>query len=364
MLSTQCTATADRLRAARIRLNSARTEGDQVRLTKRLLADLEAARKLCDGGEAALRRGIVSLEQVAQATHPAGGAIVSERAFDELVATTDAAAAALEREWRTWLTSATGGFAELWQGARALALAPPGGLSEGLDGLDGTRASLELARAHLDSAALVDALVERLRGGGASDVSPSLAVAESGGWSAKLHALLRAELVGKATAGLQLACRLAAHAATEPEVLLDALAEASTASAKAARAVASVHSMVPPVPPPAPPPSEPTSSAPSPSAPASAEAALALEMAGASDELLVLVRALPPPSSKGDARSAAIRKLADGATTLLRQQLDAVTRLVDAAHTVRGRRALAMLGEAGERLSSASLAQKDAEAEQ
>ena len=358
-VAAESTSAADRLAAARRRLHSARNEGEQVRLTSRLLADLDAARHLLDGGESALGRGVVALEK-AQTTLCTDGETTSDTVFAQLVETTDAAAAALEREWRAWLSS---GFDTLWQGARALALAPPGGLASGLDGLDGTRATLELARAHLQSATRVDGLLDKLRASGATAAAPSVAAAKRGGWPLSLHEMLRTACVSKCTSNLQVACRLFAQASAEPEVFLEALAEAAAASAKAARAVASLYSMLPP-PTPAEPPvpvSDATdAAAPPPSPPP--EAAIANEMAAESDKLLGQIKELPPISD-GSGRKKALRALGEDVSALLKRQLDAAPTLVAAAHSVRGRRGLSVLGEANERLSSASLSHLRAERE-
>ena len=361
--ATRCVAAADALASARLDLRRARRENESARRTERLLGELEGARKLLDGGETSLRRCVAALEQVAQQTLPGGelpmtegggegggdggGEVASERAFAELVETSDALASALEREWRAWLSS---GVDTLWQGARALALAPPSSHSSGPDGLDRQRGCLELARAQLETAGRVDGLLARLRA-----AQPAEAVTAA--WTYTCHELLRSDVASRCSSELQVACRLAAHATKADDAdgggeLLEAVAEAAAACAKAARAVVSVFTLLPPpatpaAAPAAEPPAEPTADS------------LVQETASATDALLSRLRALPAPSD--GKRGAALRALAAETSALLQRELAAATTLVAAAQSTKGRRALSLLGEAGERLAAAALAQARAD---
>jgi hypothetical protein len=86
-----------------------------------------------------------------------------------------------------------------------------------------------------------------------------------------------------------------------------------------------------------------------------AAVALSQELAESADALLALLAMVPPTPEAG--RPARLRAVATGISELLKRQLASVGVLVGAAESARGRRALAMLGEGGERLAAAVLAQ-------
>ena len=83
--------------------------------------------------------------------------------------------------------------------------------------------------------------------------------------------------------------------------------------------------------------------------------ALSQELAESADALLALLAMVPPNPEAG--RPARLRAVATGISELLKRQLASAGVLVGAAESARGRRALAMLGEGGERLAAAVLAQ-------
>ena len=237
--ATRSSAVAGRLAAAAAVWTAAKDTGKMVRLKQRFLSELDNAKSLLGGGETALRRVIAILEGVAGATvNP------SHPALSELAEASTALADALDREWRAWLGSSSG--AELlWQGARSLALAPPGGLSDGLDNLGRQRSSLELARSLWETAERIDKLLSRLPEESGDSGEPTNV--------ASCHALLQKECAQRCTADLQTANRLAAHATTigtddadGSSVLLEAVAEAASAAAKAARAASAVFTLLPP----------------------------------------------------------------------------------------------------------------------
>jgi hypothetical protein len=337
--ATRCTAVAQKLLRARCRLDTTREEGVKIRLENRLLGEINTARNLLHGGEPSLRLSLTTLEAVATEVGVAG----STTAASALSQTTDALASALDREWRAFFASDEADA--LWQGARALALAPPGGLSAGLDGLERPRASLEHATALRETAQRIDALLARVGAVGADSATGSARLAVQG------HERQRADCAARVTADLQTACRLAAQAtgasadaADGSSVLLEAVSEAATAAAAAARAVASMFALLPPL-----------SAA---SAAATDDGSVAAEvqtMTTATDALLAQLRAVPAPGDAG--RSNALHELAGKTGALLRTQLDAAPTLANAGQSTRGRRALSMLGEAGERLGSAAVAQ-------
>lgn len=215
------------------------------------------------------------------------------------------------------------------------------GLSAGLDGLEKPRASLERAMAMRATAERVDALQERLRaaarGAAASPTDDERSAASR--TASLLHALLLADCAERTKADLQMACRLAAHATAQADgdgALLEAVAEAAAAAAKAARAVASAFTLLPP----------PEQS--------DADAGAVHEMASATDALLGRLRGLP--SVMDAERCAALQELGRQSSALLHRQLDAAATLADAGQSTRGRRALSMLGEAGERLAASAAA--------
>lgn len=124
----QCAAAAQRLVVARESLNIARVEGAHMRLTHRLLDNIDTARKLLlGGGVGALGDCAAALEAVEQQVRTRDCTALAE-AKATLQDCTGALANALAREWRAWLTS---GGDVLWRGARGLALAPPGGTNGG-----------------------------------------------------------------------------------------------------------------------------------------------------------------------------------------------------------------------------------------
>ena len=339
--ATRSSAVADRLAAARGSLDTAKDTGKMVRLKQRFLSELDNAKSLLGGGETALRRVIAILEGVAGATiNP------SHPALSELAEASTALADALDREWRAWLGSSSG--AELlWQGARSLALAPPGGLSDGLDNLGRQRSSLELARSLWETAERIDKLLSRLPEESGDSGEPTNV--------ASCHALLQKECAQRCTADLQTANRLAAHATTigtddadGSSVLLEAVAEAASAAAKAARAASAVFTLLPP-----------------PEEVEDSKASSSLqEMSTATDGLLTKLKSLPEAGEGGGSsgtRGKELKTLGSETSALLRRQLDAAANLASAAQHAKGRRALSMLGEAGEKLAAAALAQARAE---
>ena len=80
------------------------------------------------------------------------------------------------------------------------------------------------------------------------------------------------------------------------------------------------------------------------------------ELAGAADELVVLLRDLPADQGKG--RAKALHAVGDTIRKHLRRLLDAAADLIVAAQSARGRRVLAILGEASEQLSQQAAASR------
>ena len=342
--ATRSTAVAKRLSAARSTLITISAEGEALRTTHEILAELDAVRTvLGGGGTASLRRCIPMLEGVRQRS----GEAASARASAELASVLQALCSAFEAECQAWTRS---GGEVLFHGARALALAPPGGLSAGVDGLERERAALSEARELLVSAERIDALSLACSSAAGSGTAKRGDQGDDAHSSSSLvatcHALFRADADARVTAELQAANRLAAHATSagssdESDALLQAVAEAAATAARAARAIASLYGLLP--------------SPDDPSVPVdsggSAEAASASEFATATDAILAKLRSAP----KDGGRPAALKAIGVDACELLRRELEASHRLVAAAHSIRGRRALGVLGEAGERLAEAAL---------
>lgn len=374
----RCSAVESRLDRAWSSLSKVREEGEALRSEAKLLQDIESVRKLLDGG--ALRRCVIQLEDVSrrafaqQQKARSSSRSRSQEAVTEMVSTV---ARALEDEWRAWTLA--GGDA-LFQGARALALAPPGPSPAGgglpsaaaADGLERERVALEEANTHLMDAERIDAIAV---------VAGVKAHASAEPLVATCHALFREHCASRLASELRTAVRLVDSA--ENSTVLEAVAEASSTASKAVRSIASVFGLLPP--PPAAqskavdgsPPSSPSpavredgAAAEEPPTPGIrrgaaeaaaivAEAAEAKELAGFTDGLLAMLRALPPPADKG--RPAKLKALGGEASETLRRVHEASPQLISAAHSTRGRRALSVLAEAGERLASAASAQARSE---
>lgn len=339
----RCTAVAARLTSTQDECSAAKVEGEALRKTHKLLSELDAVRALLAGGTTTLRRCLPMLEEIRQrmfAGKDGSGPPVSDRAAAALREVVAALADAQESEFRTWTE---GGGDTLFHGARALALAPPGGLSHGVDGLERERASMEEAKSLLSDAARIDTLV-------AATAASAGRMAQRASLVERCHALFRTSVAARLTAELQAAIRLAAHASgAESAALLEAVAEAAATAARAARAVASIFGLLPP-------PDDGATSGEAGGAAASSsssEAAAASDLAAATDA--VLAKLTQAPNDAG--RPAALKALGAEARDLLRRELEVVPRLVAVAHSTRGRRALGVLGEAGERLAAAALAQ-------
>ena len=277
---------------------------------------------------------------------------VSATAVRQLRSVIAAADAAVGRTWTAFLAS---GAETLFHSARALTLAPPGEGADGL-GLDEERARLVEARALLNLADCVDQLLMLSRaptGGGGGGSAPPLAH--------RCSMQFREACTARLSSALQVAIRLATHGANAPDEasVLDALAEATDKSAKAMRSLGSVFGLVPLQPPDAPAPTAAAGGAATEAAPAGtphdAAVALSQELAESADALLALLAMVPPAPEAG--RPARLRAVATGISELLKRQLASAGVLVGAAESARGRRALAMLGEGGERLAAAVLAQ-------
>ena len=359
--ATRCTAVASRLDGARVALKVVRDDGESLRTTHKLCAELDGVGQLIGGG--ALRKCIPMLEDIARRTFNSGddgSAPASSRAAAAFSSVVHALATALEAEWHAWTRS---GCEALFHGARALALAPPGGLSAGIDGLDAARSALEQANAHLSDAERADELLALTARTSAAETPSGTPPTARNEMASKCHAIFHADVASRLTAELQTACRLAAHATStgtaEAAVLLEAVAEAAATSAKASRSVASVFGLLPPSPPPHEGGPDAAEAAGSAEATAQADTALTHELATATDTLLAQLRALPPPTDAG--RASALGALGTGACDLLRRELDISAKLISAAQGTRGRRALSVLGEAGERLAAAALTQARAE---
>ena len=399
-----------RLNGARQALVAAREDSVCLRTTYRIVSDLERVRDImeCGGGEVSLRNVGTQLEAAAYRTFQASGGVaeaalprsdvyelsmavrtgkalpVSQAAIAALTERVSAFQISLQGAWRSWLQASAD---MLFKGARALALQPPGNLTEGLDGLDRERAAvvqgmalLALAERADDLLALLDAAAAAAEGGGVAKPRQAASIVQ--------QALqdYRVACCERLTAELETACRLVgAHAGADPATMLEAVAEAAKTAARAARAVASVLGLLPtsaatrPYGETSVPPSSGGHAAGSPSRSPSrrpsgelqggegevgsegeaadgdtpspgADVMVVHELASATDELIVLLRQAPAdqPAASG------LRRHFD---RLLRRQLDVAPRLMSVADSQRGRRVLSLLGEAGERLEQAAYSQ-------
>lgn len=365
------------LRATREALMAERRDGGALLTTHQLAGELQALQRVLDSSGAVasdLLPAVSKLESVARRTygvdahsvlmtalvdavrrnevHP-----VSATAVRQLRSVIVAADAAVGRTWTAFLAS---GAETLFHSARALTLAPPGEGADGL-GLDEERARLVEARALLNIADCVDQLLMLSRaptgggytgGGGGGSAQPL---------AHRCSMQFRAACTARLSSALQVAIRLATHGANAPDEasVLDALAEATDKSSKAMRSLGSVFGLVPLQPPDAPAPTAAAGGAATEAAPAGtphdAAVALSQELAESADALLALLAMVPPNPEAG--RPARLRAVATGISELLKRQLASAGVLVGAAESARGRRALAMLGEGGERLAAAVLAQ-------
>lgn len=367
------------LRATREALMAERRDGGALLTTHQLAGELQALQRVLDSSGAVasdLLPAVSKLESVARRTYGVDASAhsvlmtalvdavrrnevhpVSATAVRQLRSVIAAADAAVGRTWTAFLAS---GAETLFHSARALTLAPPGEGADGL-GLDEERARLVEARALLNIADCVDQLLMLSRaptGGGYTG--------GGGGGSAlplahRCSMQFRAACTARLSSALQVAIRLATHGANAPDEasVLDALAEATDKSAKAMRSLGSVFGLVPLQPPDAPAPTAAAGGAATEAAPAGtphdAAVALSQELAESADALLALLAMVPPNPEAG--RPARLRAVATGISELLKRQLASAGVLVGAAESARGRRALAMLGEGGERLAAAVLAQ-------
>lgn len=370
------------LRATREALMAERRDGGALLTTHQLAGELQALQRVLDSSGAVasdLLPAVSKLESVARRTYGVDAAAahsvlmtalvdavrrnevhpVSATAVRQLRSVITAADAAVGRTWTAFLAS---GAETLFHSARALTLAPPGEGAEGL-GLDDERARLVEARALLNIADCVDQLLMLSRaptGGGGGGSAPPLAH--------RCSMQFRSACTARLSSALQVAIRLAAHGASAPDEasVLDALAEATDKSAKAMRSLGSVFGLVPLQPPDAPAPTAAAGGAATEAAPAGtphdAAVALSQELAEGADALLALLAIVPPTPEAG--RPARLRAVATGISELLKRQLASAGVLVGAAESARGRRALAMLGEGGERLAAAVLAQSQCAASQ
>lgn len=368
------------LRATREALMAERRDGGALLTTHQLAGELQALQRVLDSSGAVasdLLPAVSKLESVARRTYGVDASAahcvlmtalvdavrrnevhpVSATAVRQLRSVIAAADAAVGRTWTAFLAS---GAETLFHSARALTLAPPGEGADGL-GLDEERARLVEARALLNLADCVDQLLMLSRaptggghtGGGGGGSAPPLAH--------RCSMQFRAACTARLSSALQVAIRLATHGANAPDEasVLDALAEATDKSAKAMRSLGSVFGLVPLQPPDAPAPTAAAGGAATEAAPAGtphdAAVALSQELAESADGLLALLAMVPPTPEAG--RPARLRAVATGISELLKRQLASAGVLVGAAESARGRRALAMLGEGGERLAAAVLAQ-------
>ena len=344
----ECSAVLQHAHSDRERL---KTEGSTLRSEHRLLAEIESARRLLGSADLALlARCLGMLENVARRSFPdaaadasldalrslveGGGRPLSATAFDGLRETAAELAADLEAAWRAWLGSSSA--AALFQGARALALQPPGNLSAGLDGLETERRALDDAKGCLSSAERADALSALVGGGRAGQPGRALRAC---------HRMLRDDAAARLTAELEVSVRLAAHALDDSAgaSVLPALAEAAASAAKAARAVASLFGSLPP----------PSADEEAAADEAAAAAASVKELAGETDTLLAAMR--KQAADADGPRAAALTRLGRDASALLRRQLDAAPAMARASMTLRGRRVVSILGEANEQLEQAAL---------
>ena len=92
-----------------------------------------------------------------------------------------------------------------------------------------------------------------------------------------------------------------------------------------------------------------------------AAAAVAQELAKATDELHAGLRAVPADGEEG--RAEALKQLSAAASALLTRERAALKELGSALGGPRGKRAISMLGEAGEKLTSTAARELDAEQE-
>jgi hypothetical protein len=129
------------LAAARASHDHRRHTGDVMRLEQQLVDSIHAAVARLSGHagndpSATLRLSLQDLEELA----PRIRGDVPLAAF---AAATGALCDRVGRAWTAWLDGPTG--TTLLEGARALALAPPGSLSLGVDGLEDEHAAREVA---------------------------------------------------------------------------------------------------------------------------------------------------------------------------------------------------------------------------
>ena len=388
-------------RRARGALAMSRKEGAVLRTTHGLVSELDLVRTELEAGvaDAALAKCISRLEHVARRTF--GGAAhgpnvsigsiaaavarndarpVSGDASRQLAAQVVTAEASVTAAWTAFLSSDAD---VLFSGARSLTLAPPSGSASGVEG---PMAARERAQAILAMAASVDALLTLVRADtdGQAELrrsAASFAITTGGALTLRQRCgeRFRSYSHAKLASELQAANRLAAYAAgssaQDAAALLEALTEATSKAAKVVRAIgalfglvplpeglpalviSSVHGSVGSVG------SGASSSAGSgaPTSPGPHEGVLSTvqQLASDADAVLAELAAVPPPPDAGRLR--ALRGFSASTGGLLRRQLEEVAALVSAADSQRGRRALSILGEGGEQVAAAVLAQAQAE---
>jgi exonuclease VII small subunit len=343
-----------RLEAAQSSLSAARNDGAMLRKTVKVLSELEDASRVITGCQdiPGLRRCVATVEEIGrrmlggEPTEPVSAAACD--GFSERVAACSGRHAEM---WRDWLE---GSADILFRGARALALQPPGGLSEGLDGLGAERAALEEAKLMLSLSERISGLSElvdstRQRTSASQPVGvPPHQPATAMGFACQCYDAFRDNCSKRAVAEFQAAGRLAAGPrGADERAWLEALAEAAATASRASRALMAIFGLLP---------QRPSSNA----FVEGAENATATgkELASATDALVGSLRDLPP-SSSGAARVQAVRALASAMQAHLHTQIEAVPALVQAAqeHDSPARRVLSKLGEAQEKLAHEAIIQ-------
>ena len=391
--ATACAAVSQRLSRSLQQVKATQEEGTSLRVTLKLLEEMEKASKAVEGGK--LERAVAVLEGAGQRTFDVGSGAghvdphalasaveqerrlaVSGRALDTLTRVVARAAKAMESEWRDWIAAGAGGT--LFHGAHALALSDS-------TAKERERVALDEAKERLGLAHRIDGLVALCHAGAAA---AAVGDAASGGSALSELARTAAEAAASAetvvarclsfhsadcaerlTQDLQKAGRVAGAGSADTATLLEAAAEASSTAARAARSIASALSLLraPSAPDAAPPPDD-TQPAEDSAGDAAEVSDAVLELSSDTDQLMAQLRDIPTPTADDDGAAAgasgrahALKALGSSMCALLDKELGLATSLVRAAHSAKGRRALAMLGEAGERFAAAAASQARAE---
>ena len=290
----------------------------------------QAARKLAAVGDKTteLAQAVDAAEDAASQVRSSAVAECGTAAVDALSALLRDLGAALDGSWARWLISTDA--KTLFQGARALALQPPGDLASGVDGLQAERMALATLREHQALAARMDALEA---GAGAC------------GASQRWYNGLFSNCVARTREDLRVACDQALVGGQAPQsVFLAALAEAAGTAAKAHRAASSVFALL------------------TPSTEESAEGAPLVGLAGSTGldeaESIELAREFTAAMDAKQTElqqqlvlssASASRAFAEELGAVLKRQQGASDVLVTCALTPRGRRALSRVAEATER---------------